>query len=108
MIANELAEADMRQFFVPSAAVALTGDVKYFDIKGDSDHNVTRGFCAICGSQIFGKIELMPGLLAISAGSLDNPAMFKPSIDLCTFCAQHCDFMLPDLPKFPLMPPAPK
>lgn len=94
-------------FFVPIDAVTITGDVTYFTLKGDSGHNVSRGFCPTCGSQVLGKVELMPGLLAIRAGSLDDPGLYQPGIDLYTARAQAWDVMAPNLPKFPLMPPPP-
>lgn len=92
-------------FFVPGAAVTITGQVNYFESKGDSGHTVSRGFCPNCGSQLFGKVELMPGLLAIRAGTLDDPALYKPALDLYTSRAPHWDAMDADLPKFAEMPP---
>lgn len=91
-------------FFVPENSVAITGEVKYFDKNGDSGHRVRRGFCPNCGSQVFGKPEMIPGVLGIRAGSLDNPALFHPTMDVYTASAQPWDFMNPDLPKFSQLP----
>ncbi|HPT49755.1 MAG TPA: GFA family protein [Accumulibacter sp.] len=91
--------------FAPTAAVAIDGEVRYFEVKGDSGHAVSRGFCPRCGSQLFGQVEVMPGLLAIRAGTLDDPGLYQPAIDLYTARAQSWDFMDPTLPKFPEMPP---
>ncbi|MBL8393466.1 MAG: GFA family protein [Candidatus Accumulibacter sp.] len=91
--------------FAPSAAVTITGEVKYFTNKGSSGRAVSRGFCPGCGSQLFGTVEQMPGLLAIRAGTLDDPSLFQPAIDLFTSRAPAWDFMDPKLPKFPEMPP---
>jgi hypothetical protein len=41
----------------------------------------------------------------ITAGSLDDPSQYKPSIDIFTSSAQPWDYMNPALPKFPKMPP---
>ncbi len=92
-------------FFVPENSVTITGEVKYFDKNGDSGHRVRRGFCPTCGSQVFGKPEMVPGVLGIRAGSLDNPELYHPTIDIYTASAQPWDFMNPDLPKFPQLPP---
>jgi hypothetical protein len=92
-------------FFVPSNGIEITGEVKFFVAKGDSSHDVSRGFCPICGSQVCGSVELMPGLVAIRAGTLDDPSQFKPAIDLYTSRTQPWDFMSPELLKFPQMPP---
>lgn len=92
-------------FFVPSAAVTITGDVKYHETKGDSGRMVSRGFCPACGSHLFGKPSRMPDMLGIRAGSLDHPELYHPRADIYTARAHSWDFMDPDLPKFPHMPP---
>ncbi|MDO9046734.1 MAG: GFA family protein [Methylobacter sp.] len=92
-------------FFVPESSVTITGEVKYFDKNGDSGHLVRRGFCPSCGSQVFGKPEIVAGVLGVRAGSLDNPELYHPTMDIYTASAQSWDFMNPDLPKFPQLPP---
>jgi len=91
--------------FVPEGTVNITGEVKYYDKNGDSGHRVRRGFCLNCGSQVFGKPEMISGILGIRAGSLDNPALYQPTVDIYTASAQPWDCMNPDLPKFPQLPP---
>jgi hypothetical protein len=85
--------------FVPDDSVFITGDVQYFDKNGDSGHQVRRGFCPTCGTQIFGKLEVAPGILGIRAGSLDNPELYQPTMDIYTSSANSWDFMNPDLPN---------
>ncbi|MBL6987420.1 MAG: GFA family protein [Methylobacter sp.] len=92
-------------FFVPEDSVAITGEVKYYEKNGDSGHPVRRGFCPTCGSQVFGKPEIIPGVLGIRAGSLDNPELYQPAMDIYTASAQSWDFMNPDLLKFAQLPP---
>jgi hypothetical protein len=46
----------------------------------------------------------MPELISITAGSLDNPSEFEPSMDIYTASAQPWDYMNPDLPKFTKLP----
>jgi hypothetical protein len=91
--------------FVPSSAVKISGDVKYFESDGDSGHSVSRGFCPNCGSQLFGRPEMAPGMMGIRAGSLDDPTWFNPVMDIYTASAQPWDFMNPDLQKFAQLPP---
>ncbi len=91
--------------FFPENSVSVSGEVKYFESKGRSGKNVNRGFCPTCGSQLFGKPEVMPGLLAIKAGSLDDTSKFTPQIDVFVSHAAPWDVMDQDLPKFPEMPP---
>ena len=49
--------------------------------------------------------EAMPDLMGIMAGSLDDPSWFQTTVDIYTASAQPWDFMNPNLPKFPNMPP---
>lgn len=88
---------------VPSNAVKIVGDVKYYDVIGDSGKIVGRGFCPNCGSRLFSKPPL-PELLGIMAGSLDDPSEFQPGMDFYTASAQPWDYMNPDLPKFDKLP----
>lgn len=90
--------------FVPENLVTISGEVKYYEKNGDSGHRVRRGFCPTCGSQLFGKPELVPGVLGIRAGSFDNPALYQPSMDVYVASAQPWDVMNPDLPKFLQLP----
>jgi hypothetical protein len=90
---------------LPIAAVEVTGEVRYFDSPGDSGQNVSRGFCPICGSQLFGKPAALPGLVGIKAASLDEPARYQPGADMYVSSAQPWDCMNPDLPKFAKAPP---
>ena len=41
----------------------------------------------------------------ITAGSLDDPSLYKPTLDIFTASAQPWDHMNPALAKFPKMPP---
>ena len=91
--------------FFPEASVTISGEVKYFASPGRSGNMVHRGFCPNCGSQMFGKSTAMAGMLAIRAGVLDDPAQYKPQIDLFTSHAVSWDAMDRALPKFPEMPP---
>ena len=89
---------------VPRNAVAIAGDVKYYDVTGDSGGTVSRGFCPNCGSRLFSKRQI-PELMGIMAGSLDDPSWFEPTVDVYADSAQPWDCMNPDLPKFDQMPP---
>lgn len=89
---------------VPTDALRITGTVKYFESRADSGHTVSRGFCAACGSRLFGKSAEMGAITAIMAGSLDDPSRFKPAMDIYTSSAQLWDHMNPQLPKFAKLP----
>jgi hypothetical protein len=59
---------------VPTSAVSITGEVKYYDVTGDSGSIVQRGFCPICGARLFGKPTEGAGIIDIMVGSLDDRA----------------------------------
>ena len=95
--------------FVPKAILKVTGEVKYHEVTADSGNSIRRGFCPNCGSPLFGKPDVMPDVVGIRAGSLDDPSWFQPSMDIFTASAQPWDYMDPDVPKFakgPEPPPA--
>jgi hypothetical protein len=89
---------------VLAAAVKITGNVKYYDSKAESGRTFSRGFCPECGARLFGKSSGLPDLMMISAGSLDDPSWFRPSMDFYVSSAQPWDHMNPALPKFPKLP----
>lgn len=90
---------------LPAAALQITGKVKYHDIKAESGNTLSRGFCPECGARLFAKTSGVPDLAMITAGSLDDPSRYKPTMDIFTSSAQPWDHMDPALPKFPKMPP---
>jgi hypothetical protein len=89
---------------VPAVALKITGEVRYYDTKGDSGHMVSRGFCSNCGARLFGKFKAMPDLAGILAGSLDDSSWYRPAMDIYTASAQPWDYMNPELPKFSKSP----
>jgi hypothetical protein len=89
---------------VPRAALKITGEAKYYDVRADSGNTVSRGFCPNCGARVFFKNSAMSDLIGITAGSLDDPSWYRPALDIYTDSAQPWDYMNPELPKFPKMP----
>ncbi len=79
--------------------INIFGNPIYFASTGGSGKSIKRGFCASCGSTIFGLFEATPDLIGIRAGSLDNPDVYKPKLDFFTNSANHWDFMNPTIPK---------
>ena len=68
--------------FLPEPSLAVTGEVRYFESTGSSGKAIERGFCPRCGSHLFGRLERLPGLLSIRAGTLDDPSQFKPKLHI--------------------------
>ena len=88
----------------PKAAMTITGTPKFFDTKADSGRTIARGFCADCGSQLFSRLEFMPDIIGIKAGTLDDAALYKPVMDIWTASAAPWDEMNAEIPKHPASP----
>jgi hypothetical protein len=51
---------------------------------GGSGRTATRFSCPTCRSIVYGTAEVMPGLVNVYAGSLDDTAQFKPQMAIFT------------------------
>ncbi len=89
---------------IPRSALKVTGEVRYFGVRGESGQLLNRGFCPICGSRLFGMPDFKPELMVITAGTLDDPSRHKPMMDIYAESAQPWDYMDPHLPKVPKAP----
>lgn len=90
---------------VPKVAVQIRGEPRYHKIVGQSGKAVERGFCRDCGSQVTLKIERLPDILGLQAGSLDDPSTYRPMMDVFTTSAQPWDNMDPKVQKHTHGPP---
>lgn len=84
--------------------VEMTGSVKWYGAVGESGRSKQHGFCPECGSVLFGKSEFWPGILAVYAGSLDEPKNYKPRVNIwiCDAPSWAClDDRLPKVEKNP-------
>lgn len=93
--------------FFPLEAVAITGEVAYYESIGGSGQPIRRGFCPKCGSQLFGRPSLRAAMIGIRAGSLDDPSVFKPMAEIFVSHAAPWDRMLDETMKFETSPPPP-
>jgi hypothetical protein len=85
---------------VPKEAFKVSkGQLKYYDVKGDSGNTVSRGFCAECGSPISAVLAGMP-FTAIKAGSLDDPNQFAPTASIFVASAPKWAPHFPGVPTF--------
>ncbi len=85
---------------VPKAALEVTqGAVRSYAKKSEGGDDVTRQFCADCGSPLFSVLGSNPNLLVIKAGSLDDPSWLSPSMNIWTDSAQPWAYIAEDLPR---------
>jgi len=77
------------------------GQLRYHFTETIKGEKHKRGFCPECGSRITGAEQETPrDFLAVTASSLDDPSLFKPSADIFVSHAQMWDLLDPALPKF--------
>ena len=85
-------------------SIDLRGELKTFEVKGGSGKSVHRRFCPNCGSGVVNELDSLPGKIIVLVGSLDDPSLFVPQIEV------FCEAMQPWLQiggertKFPGMP----
>jgi hypothetical protein len=72
----------------PTPSVSVQGELKTYDDTGDSGQPVHRRFCPNCGSGVMAEVDVLPGLTIVLAGTLDDPAVFKPTMDVYWSSAQ--------------------
>ena len=88
-------------FIVPTAALAVHGEVRWFETTGESGATARRGFCPACGTALFAESSgASAAFRSVRAASLDDASWFKPSADIFTRSAQPWAPMDPSIPKF--------
>ena len=91
-------------FVVSKTAVEVRGEPRYYRTVGKSGKAVERGFCPACGSQVMLKLERLPDVVGLQAGTLDDPSLYKPTMDIFTQGAHAWDHMSPTTQKLPGLP----
>lgn len=89
---------------VPEDALNVQGDVAQFTVSGDSGGEVSREFCRDCGSPMFTRAKLSPGLRFIKAGVLDDSSWVSPVMACWTEHRENwclIDGALPEVPRNP-------
>ncbi len=89
----------------PKQAVRFSGKLKEFERPGDSGGWVTKAFCPTCGTTIRETLTVLPDVVVIHVGSLDDPSVYQPQMAIYTSRAHAWDHVDPALPRFPQMPP---
>ena len=88
---------------LPAPALTVEGKVTTFHKPGDSGKATERTFCPECGSPVTDVAAVMPGVIMIGAGTLDDAAWVKPAMQIYCDSAQPW-VQLGDMQSFPKMP----
>ena len=85
---------------VATSALETTGELNGYTVDTDSGNNATRKFCPTCGSPVLTELSVNPAMMALKAGTLDDPSWLKPSMHIWTASGQPWTETSPELPKF--------
>ena len=92
---------------VPKSAISIEGPVKTFHDTGDSGQRVDRNFCPECGSPICSDVAVMPDIVFIKAGTLDDTTWLDPKMHVYCDSAQNWTPIPEGTQQFGKMPAAP-
>ena len=89
-------------------AVRYMGELTTIRLTADSGNTVERGFCPVCGAQMYSRTVDPPGLpIRVRAGTLDDPELMAPQAQIWVSSAPSWAPLDPDLPQYPKgLPPA--
>jgi hypothetical protein len=85
--------------------VSLHGDMKTFDMTGGSGQVIHRHFCANCGSGVVNEVDVLPGTIIVLAGTLDDPTVFVPTVEIYCSAAQPWANDGRERQRYPMMLP---
>jgi hypothetical protein len=87
-----------------STAVRFSGETRQFRSKSFRGTDAVRNFCPVCGGLVFGGEVGKDASHTIYAGSLDDPALFHPTIAIFVRDRPAWVVISPDLKQFDALP----
>ncbi len=70
---------------IPKADLRITGASKDYVWRGGSGETMSRRFCPDCGSAVAIDAAVIPDMILLAAGTLDDTSFVRPSRNI--FCA---------------------
>ena len=90
------------------ADVDVFGETKGFAVTDDSGSTLTRYFCSVCGSRMFGRNSARPAAVNLPAGIFDESDWFQQRSVLHAKRRPAWDPARTDIPNLDALPPPPK
>jgi hypothetical protein len=89
---------------VPKTALTVEGTLTAFRKTGDTGKGTERSFCPACGSSVTDSAEVMPDIVMLEAGTLDDPSWVTPAMQIFCDSAQPWVQLGGEMKTFPKMP----
>ena len=91
---------------IPKGALQITlGQTTIYEDRGESGMPVYRHFCANCGSPLFSEVAVLPQLVFLKAGTLDDTSWVMPAVEVWCDSAQKWTPHPEGVPRFAKSPP---
>lgn len=87
-----------------AAKFEITGNLAEYSLESNAGNQVTKVFCPICGSPIYGRNNGMEKFVTISLGTLDDSSKFEPEVAIFAYNKKAWDIMSDTLPTFLAQP----
>ena len=84
---------------VAKDTMMLRGELKFYGKETEKGSVMERGFCPECGSGVLCRSDAWPDLYVLSAGTLDDPSLYHPKINIFTRSAHPHVFEIDKLSK---------
>jgi hypothetical protein len=92
---------------LPKPTLNVEGELKTYSDRGDSGKTLYRRFCPECGASVLDEAEVMPGVVMIMTGTLDDASWVKPAMEIFCDSAQPWVDLGGERQRFPKMPMQP-
>jgi hypothetical protein len=89
---------------VPKDSLSIQGKLTTYSKAGDTGQALERRFCPECGSGIVDEAAVMPGVVMINVGTLDDSSWVKPAMQIYCDSAQSWVQLGGEMQRFPKMP----
>jgi|SRR5271166_3164002 len=87
--------------FTPNETFRMEGESKTFTYPGGSGRPIKRRFCPECGSAVAIDFAVVPTMVAITSGTLDDTSFITPTRNLFCDSAQSWVPLTQDTQNFP-------